>query len=121
DAGLVTAMRALMRLVELGRAARAAAGVKLRQPLSEVLVRVRDEAELAGVRSFEDQLAEELNVKAVRFLSVTDDFVDYQVKPNLPRLGKRLGHRLPALRAARTTGDGRDRAANVRARRPTRI
>ncbi len=121
DAGLVTAMRALMRLVELGRAARAAAGVKLRQPLSEVLVRVRDEAELAGVRSFEDQLAEELNVKAVRFLSVTDDFVDYQVKPNLPRLGKRLGNRLPALRAALTTVDGRDVAANVRAGRPTVI
>ncbi|HEX7000605.1 MAG TPA: DUF5915 domain-containing protein, partial [Trueperaceae bacterium] len=63
----------------------------------------------------------ELNVKAVRFLSVTDDFVDYQVKPNLPRLGKRLGSRLPALRAALTMVDGRDVAANVRAGRPTVI
>jgi len=121
DANLVSAMRALMRLVELGRGARAAAGVKLRQPLSEVLVRVRDEQELEGVRHLEDQLMEELNVKSVRFLSVTDDFVDYQVKPNLPRLGKRLGSRLPALRAALTRVDGREVAANVREGRPTTV
>ena len=114
DDELVTAMRALLRVVELGRAARAAAGVKLRQPLSEVLVRVRDESELEGVRRFADQIAEELNVKAVRFLGVTDGFVDYQVKPNLPRLGKRLGRLLPALRAALAEVDGRAVAANVR-------
>ncbi len=119
DAPLVTAMRALMRLVELGRAARSAAGLKLRQPLAEVLVRVRDEEELAVVKLLEDQLKEELNVKSVRFLDVTDDFVDYQVKPNLPRLGKRLGNRLPALRAALTTLSGREVAANVRDGRPT--
>jgi len=119
DAALVTAMRALTRVVELGRAARAAAGVKLRQPLGEVLVRVRDEAELEGVRLLADQIAEELNVKSVRFLDVTDDFVDYQVKPNLPRLGKRLGRMLPALRAALTRVDGREVAANVREGRPT--
>ena len=119
DAALVTAMRALTRVVELGRAARAAAGVKLRQPLGEVLVRVRDEAELEGVRLLADQIAEELNVKSVRFLDVTDDFVDYQVKPNLPRLGKRLGRMLPALRAALTRVDGRQVAANVREGRPT--
>src|SRR5690554_870291 len=119
DAALVTDMRALTRVVELGRAARAAAGVKLRQPLGEVMVRVRDEAELEGVRLFADQIAEELNVKSVRFLDVTDDFVDYQVKPNLPRLGKRLGRMLPALRAALTRVDGRQVAANVREGRPT--
>jgi isoleucyl-tRNA synthetase len=119
DVSLVTAMRALVRVVELGRAARAAAGVKLRQPLGEVLVRVRDEEELEGVRRFADQLAEELNVKEVRFLGVTDAFVDYQVKPNLPRLGRRLGRLLPALRAALAELDGREVAANVREGRPT--
>ncbi len=119
DPALVSAMRALVRVVELGRAARAAAGVKLRQPLAEVLVRVREEAELEGVKRLADQIAEELNVKAVRFLEVTDSFVDYQVKPNLPRLGKRLGRLLPALRAALTQVDGRDVAAAVREGRPT--
>lgn len=115
DADLMLAMRALMRVTELGRAARAASGVKLRQPLSEVLVRLPSEAELEGVRSLQDRLRDELNVKSVRFLAVQDDFVDYAVKPNLPRLGKRFGSRLPKLREALAAVPGRDIAANARA------
>ena len=119
DEELLRDMRALQRVVELGRAARAASGVKLRQPLSEVLVRVRNADELAGVKRLEDQILEELNVKSVRFLDVEDAFVDYQVKPNLPRLGKRLGRLLPALREALQEVDGREVAANVREGRTT--
>src|SRR5690606_34891789 len=72
---LLRDMRALQRVIELGRAARAASGVKLRQPLSEVLIRVRNADELAGVKALRDQLSEELNVKEVRFLDVDDAFV----------------------------------------------
>jgi len=114
-AAVLRDMRALQRVIELGRAARAASGVKLRQPLSEVLIRVRNTDELAGVRALRDQLSEELNVKQVRFLDVNDTFVDYQVKPNLPRLGKRLGRQLPAIKAALAAIDGRVVAANVSA------
>ena len=110
-----------MRLTELGRAARAASGVNLRQPLGEVLVRVRTEAELAGVKALQDQLRDELNVKAVRFLDVQDDFVDYVIKPNLPRLGKRLGRLLPELRRQLETMDGRKVAADVRDGRATTL
>ncbi len=115
DEELQRDMRALMRLVELGRAARAASGVKLRQPLPEVLVRVRSADELTGVRALAGQLLDELNVKSVRFLDVNDDFVDYSVKPNLPRLGKRVGKLIPQLRAALEAIDGRVVAANTRA------
>ncbi|MBX3144880.1 MAG: isoleucine--tRNA ligase [Trueperaceae bacterium] len=121
DAELMLAMRALMRVTELGRAARAASGVKLRQPLSEVLVRLPSEAELEGVRSLQDRLKDELNVKSVRFLAVQDEFVDYLVKPNLPRLGKRFGNRLPKLREALAAVPGRVVAANARAGVPTLI
>ncbi len=114
DADLTRDMRALMRLVELGRAARAASGIKVRQPLPEVLVRLRSAEELAGVRRLEDQLLEELNVKQVRYLGVHDDFVDYQVKPNLPRVGPRLGKLVPELRRALGALDGRAVAAAVR-------
>ncbi|MFO7544247.1 MAG: isoleucine--tRNA ligase [Trueperaceae bacterium] len=119
DEDLMRDMRALVKLVELGRAARAASGVKLRQPLPEVLVRVRNLGELAGVRALEDQLMEELNVKSVRFLEVDDAFVDYQVKPNLPRLGKRIGRLIPELRRTLEGIDGRAVAANVREGEPT--
>ena len=113
DERLLADMRALVRVVELGRAARARSGVKVRQPLPAVLVRARDEEELEGIRRLEDQLLDELNVKEVRYLEPTDAFVDYDVKPNLPLVGRRLGKKIPALRAALASMDGREIAAAV--------
>jgi isoleucyl-tRNA synthetase len=114
DEALMRDMAALVKVVELGRAARAQSGVKIRQPLPAVLVRLRDQAELEGVRRLEDQLRDELNVKEVRYLDPTDAFLDYDVKPNLPLLGRRLGPRIPALRAALARIDGREVAAATR-------
>jgi isoleucyl-tRNA synthetase len=114
DETLLRDMSALVRVVELGRAARAASGIKTRQPLPEVLVRVRSEEELAGLKRLELDLLEELNVKEARYLDVTADFVDYQVKPNLPLVGKRLGKLVPRLRAELARIDGREIARNVR-------
>ena len=61
------------------------------------------------------------NAKDVRFLDVDDRFVDYQVKPNLPRLGKRLGRQLPAIRTALAALDGREVAAAVSEDRPIEL
>ena len=93
--------------------------MKTRQPLPEVLVRVRSEEELAGLKRLEDQLLEELNVKAVNYLDVHADFVDYTVKPNLPRVGKRLGKLVPELKRALAETDGREIARNIREGRET--
>lgn len=97
---LLRDMAAVIRLAELGRSARAASGVKLRQPLPELLVRVPTEDERSGVLALKEQLLDELNVKAIRFLAVNDAFVDYDLRPNLPRIGKRLGRLIPAVRQA---------------------
>ena len=114
-------MGALVRVVELGRSARNASGVKVRQPLPEVLVRVRSEEELAGLKRLEAQLLEELNVKKATYLDVHADFVDYTVKPNLPLVGKRLGKLVPELKKALAELDGKDIAANVRSGQDTVI
>lgn len=108
DSVLLKDMGTLVRLVELGRAARSAAGVKLRQPLGEILVRLRTEAEVSSLKRFETQLKEEVNVKQVTYLDLTTDFVDYTVKPNLPLLGKRLGKQLPRLMQKLITLDSRE-------------
>jgi isoleucyl-tRNA synthetase len=105
-------------VVELGRAARAASGHKTRQPLPEVLVRVPSEAELAGLKRLEDALRDELNVKSVRYLDPTDPFVAYDVRPHLPKVGKRLGKRVPAVRAALAAADGQAIARAVAEGRP---
>ena len=51
DTDLLRDMNALIRVVELGRGARAASGMKMRQPLPEVLVRVRSSEELQGLKT----------------------------------------------------------------------
>ncbi|MDF5731156.1 MAG: class I tRNA ligase family protein [Rhizonema sp. PD38] len=114
DTVLLRDMETLIRIVELGRAARATAGVKIRQPLSEILVRVSNEAEMTGLKRLEEQLKEELNVKQVTYLDITADFVDYTIKPNLPLLGKRLGKQLPTLKQKLATIDNRAIVHNIR-------
>ncbi len=121
DDSLMRDMNALVRIVELGRAARATAGVKTRQPLPEVLIRVQSETELAGLKNLEDLLKEELNVKSVTYLDVKADFVDYNVKPNLPLLGKRLGYLLPAFKKVLETFDNRKIVHNIREGKETVI
>jgi isoleucyl-tRNA synthetase len=121
EENLLRDMNALLRVVELGRSARNGSGMKIRQPLPEVLVRVRNSEELAGLKRLEDQLAEELNVKKVSYLDVTADFVTYSVRPNLPLVGKRVGKNIPALKQFFATNDGKDIARNVREGKNTEV
>ncbi|HEY1348205.1 MAG TPA: isoleucine--tRNA ligase [Ktedonobacteraceae bacterium] len=111
DQQLLTDMELLIDIVRLGRAARQNAGLRVRQPLGELLVRVtRQQGSATDLRRFESELCEELNVKAVRFLSGDDDLVDYAFKPNLPVLGKRQSRLIPLIRRALSELQGEDAA-----------
>jgi isoleucyl-tRNA synthetase len=100
DERLVADTEALIAAVSLGRAARKSAGLKVRQPLSELWVRGGTPAETEGMRRFESDLRDELNVKAVRYLDASTDFVEYRFKPNLKLVGRKYGKQVPALTAA---------------------
>ena len=111
----------LKRIASLGRAARAKAGLRVRQPLAEVLVRPRAPAEAAALARNEALLLEELNVKALTLLEDEAAVADFAVKPNLPALGPRLGRELGAVRAALAEMDADALAAAVRAGRPVTV
>jgi isoleucyl-tRNA synthetase len=98
DEALLSEVGDVRRVVELGRQARAAAGVKLRQPLRSLVV---EGAPLAGPHAGE--IAEELRIKEVSFAPV--DASELDVKPNLRLLGPRLGRELVAVRAALQSGE----------------
>jgi isoleucyl-tRNA synthetase len=100
DAKLVSEMEAVMKVVDLGRAARGQANLKLRQPLAKVMVRARTSEDARALERFSDQISEELNVKLVSFLEEGADLVQYTLKPNLPTLGRKYGKSIPAIRAA---------------------
>src|SRR5215216_5695853 len=103
DRDLSRHMAAARRVVALGRAARNAAAIKTRQPLREVVV-VPEAAEGApgfrqGLKSLEDIVLDELNVKELRF-GEAEDVLTYDLKPNLSVVGPKYGKLVPNLRRA---------------------
>jgi len=106
DRKLLEETAVVQRVVGLGRAARNESKLKVRQPLSRILVRVPDKDSEAAVRRHEAQLREELNVKAVELLEADAELVSYRIKPNLPLIGKRDGKLIPVVRAWLAKQDG---------------
>ncbi len=97
---LLAAMQLLRRVVTLGRVARKNANLRVRQPLSRMLVATGNPAEQAALQRFAAELLDELNVKRLELLDSSTALVQYRLKPNLRLLGPKLGKALPEVRAA---------------------
>ncbi|HKT82655.1 MAG TPA: isoleucine--tRNA ligase [Solirubrobacterales bacterium] len=99
DPELEAAMEAVRLTVELGRAARAQAKAKVRQPLRRAVI-VANDAERAAIEARADLVTAELNVKELDFVSDESELVSYEVKPNYRSLGPRFGKHMPQVAAA---------------------
>ena len=106
DRDLLAQTEVVQRVVGLGRAARNASRLKVRQPLARMLVRVPDEAAAAAVRTHTDQILDELNIKRIELIPRDAKLVSYRIKPNLPVVGKRYGKLIPAIREYLSAADG---------------
>jgi len=102
DPSLDEGMALARRLSSLGRAARAEAGVKVRQPLARALVYLPPGSPTPPPGVVED----ELNVDVVESTGELGDVLAYELVPNFKLLGPRLGGRVQLLRAAMSTVDG---------------
>lgn len=118
DEKLLSDTGALLKVVSLGRAARSESGHRTRQPLPEVLVRVKSAEEQSALEGMTEHILEELNVKSVRYLSVGESFLDFDLKPNLRQVGRKYGKLVPAMKVALQSADGRAAAAAVAENRP---
>jgi isoleucyl-tRNA synthetase len=112
DEDLEEQMALVRRLVELGRAARAESGIKIRQPLSRALVAAERWSDLDD--QARQQIADELNVLSLESLSDAEALVHVTVKPNFRTLGKRFGKRTPAVAAAIGAAEASELAAQIR-------
>jgi isoleucyl-tRNA synthetase len=99
DPELEAAMEAVRRTVELGRAARAQAKAKVRQPLRRAVI-VANDAERGAIEARADLVTAELNVKQLDFVSDESELVSYTAKPNYRSLGPRFGKKMPQVAAA---------------------
>ena len=80
-------------IVKLGRSARNSVNIKNRQPLSKMLISVKNLPEY-----YSDIVKEELNVKDVVLGADMKNYVDFEIKPNLPVLGKEYGRLIPQIK-----------------------
>ncbi len=115
DEALLKDIGTVIKVVSLGRAARSASKLKVRQPLLEVLIKPRDPAEAAGLTRFKQQVLEELNVKEMQVVTDGADILNYTIKANFKLLGPKLGKRLGEVQKALGALDGGAANAKLRA------
>ena len=117
DEKLIKETGSVIKVVSLGRAARSAAKLKVRQPLLEVLVKPRTLDEGAGIERFAQQVLEELNVKAVQVVTAeqSSEIMSYTIKANFKLLGPKMGKKLPQLQKALAGVNASQVAAQYRA------
>ena len=79
-------------------------GIRVRQPLAELIVQLRHPEEESRLGQIAQQLRDELNVKVVRLASDTDNFLEHKLSPNFKLLGPKyrteIGSIMSAIRAA---------------------
>jgi len=121
DQALMDSTRLAMRISSLGRAAREKAGVKVRQPLAEVAVKLRSRSERAALEAVEQQVLEELNVKRVTAVDKESDLVTYRVRARFDLLGPKYGAELPKIAQLVAKADPEEIARHVRSRQPVAL
>ena len=78
-------------LISLGRNAREEAKIKVRQPISEVILDAKNKDIIGDMT---DLICEELNVKSVSFEEELSKYMNFNVKPNFKEVGKILGSKI---------------------------
>ena len=102
DKDLEANMEELLEIVVLGRACRNTANIKNRQPIGTMYVK----AEKAMDKFYTDIIADELNVKEVKFADDVESFISYSFKPQLRTVGPKYGKLLNGIRTALSEVDG---------------
>jgi isoleucyl-tRNA synthetase len=106
DTDLSASMRLLREIASLGRAARADANLKVRQPLSRVEVVLAGDSQIEWLKSHDALVRDELNVKQVDYTTSGDQYVEYQIVPNFKRLGPRVGKNMQLVKKLLGDADG---------------
>ena len=102
DKDLEADMKELLEIVVLGRACRNTANIKNRQPIGTMYVK----AEKKMDKFYTDIIADELNVKEVKFADDVESFISYSFKPQLRTVGPKYGKLLNGIRTALSEIDG---------------
>jgi isoleucyl-tRNA synthetase len=99
DEPLEASMSVAMRAVDLARTLRAQAGLRTRQPIARLWLALPG-AQLVEREALLEIVAAEVNVKTIQLIGDESELVERQVKVLLPKVGRRLGSKIPEVMAA---------------------
>ncbi len=90
DTALEKRMAAAQTIVSLARSLREKAKIRVRQPLSRILVTVDSPKERRELQAVENIIKEELNIKHIEYISSDTEIVKRSAKPNFKIIGKKF-------------------------------
>ena len=99
DANLETSMDLAQRICSLIHSLRKTNKIKVRQPLLKVLIPVLSETTREQIRSVDDLIKSEVNIKSVEYLDDASGVLSKKVKPNFKALGPKFGPRMKEVAA----------------------
>ncbi|MFZ4816687.1 MAG: DUF5915 domain-containing protein, partial [Phototrophicaceae bacterium] len=108
DQKLLREMNVAQRLVNLGRSAREAVNINIRQPLARANFVTPNRAESDAVANLADIILLELNVKGTETLADAGGFINYSLNPIPKFLGRKFGKEFPRVQKALREGDAAD-------------
>jgi isoleucyl-tRNA synthetase len=97
DRALEEKMSVPRRVVQLGRSLREQRSLKVRQPLSQLIVATNRPSVRKHVQDFADIIRSELNVKAINFTEDAESLVHLRIKPNFKALGPKFGQHVKQI------------------------
>ena len=99
DSELELAMDYAQRICSLVHSIRKNSKVKVRTPLQKILLPVLDKSFSDRVKTVEDIIMAEVNVKTIQYIDDASGVLVKKVKPNFPKLGKQYGSRMKDVSA----------------------
>lgn len=113
DSKLNEGMDKVLEIVNLGRACRSASNVKNRQPLAKVIVCTSKELILDS--ELKELIKDELNVEDIEILHNADEYVSYELKPQLRTVGPKYGKLLGKIKEYLLSAGSAENVNKVRA------
>lgn len=100
DVDLETKMELAQRISSLVHSLRKKEMIKVRQPLSKILIPVLSKETQHHIAAVEELILGEVNVKAIEFIDDTSGVLVKKIKPNFKKLGKVYGPKMKEISQA---------------------
>ena len=103
DSDLEHRMAMAQKVTSMVLALRRKKNLKVRQPLTAIMIPVTDDAQRAAIEAVSDLITSEVNVKGIKFVGNDEGILVKKVKPDFKKLGPKYGKIMKALAAQLTT------------------